>query len=309
MINPFKAERYLTDGGLETDLIFNESFELPEFAAIDLLRTDKGREGLTNYYRKFLDIAARKETGFVLESPTWRASRDWIAPLGYAEGEMEKLNRDAITLMKSLREEFQDRISHILVSGCIGPRGDGYDPGDIMEVGDAADYHAFQIELFAEAGCDLTTAITMTNANEASGVALAAKRAELPCVIAFTVETDGRLPSGMTLADAIAEVDSNAPPVHFMINCAHPTHFQSELIQGAGWLNRIGGFRSNASTLSHAELDQCEELDEGNPAELAERHLELCNAVASLRVTGGCCGTDERHVAAMADAWAATSSD
>jgi len=309
MGNLFRHSRYLTDGGLETDLIFNEGFELPEFAAIDLMRTKEGREGLATYYTKFLDIAARKETGFVLESPTWRASRDWIATLGYADGEMEKLNRDAITLMKSLREEFQDRISHILISGCIGPRGDGYDPGDIMEVGDAADHHAFQIELFAEAGCDLTTAITMTNANEASGVSLAAKRAELPCVIAFTVETDGRLPSGMTLGDAIAEVDANAPPVHFMINCAHPTHFQSELIQGSDWLKRIGGFRSNASRLSHAELDECEELDDGNPAELAESHLELCNAVPSLRVTGGCCGTDERHIAAMADAWAATSSD
>jgi homocysteine S-methyltransferase len=304
MGNLFRHSRYLTDGGLETDLIFNEGFELPEFAAIDLMRTKEGREGLATYYTKFLDIAARKETGFVLESPTWRASRDWIAPLGYADGEMEKLNRDAISLMKSLRDEYQDRIPHILISGCIGPRGDGYDPGTIMEIEAAADYHAFQVELFAEEGCDLTTAITMTNANEASGIAVAAKRADLPCVISFTVETDGRLPSGMTLGDAIDQVDSNARVVHYMVNCAHPTHFQPELIEGSSWLERIGGFRSNASKLSHAELDECEDLDEGNPTELAERHLELYKSVPSIKVTGGCCGTDEKHIAAIADAWA-----
>lgn len=309
MSTPFRLHRYLTDGGLETDLIFNQGFELPEFAAIDLVRTQEGREALASYYRKFLDIAAQHETGFVLESPTWRASRDWTVPLGYAEGEMEQLNRDAVSLMKSLREEYRDRIPHIMISGCIGPRGDGYDPGLIMPVTEAAEYHAFQIEIFAEEGCDLTTATTMTNSNEASGIALAAKSSNLPCVISFTVETDGRLPSGMTLGEAIAAVDENAPPLHYMVNCAHPSHFQSRLRDGSKWRERIGGFRSNASKLSHAELDECEELDEGNPSELAEAHLELWHDVPDVQVIGGCCGTDQRHIAAIADVWPAKQED
>ncbi|WP_428028015.1 homocysteine S-methyltransferase family protein [Altererythrobacter sp.] len=303
---PFRMERYLTDGGIETDLIFHGGFELPLFAAIDLMRNEEGRTGLEAYFRKYLEVAADKQVGFVLESPTWRASSDWAEPLGYTRDELAQYNRDAIAMMRKLREEYAERIPHILISGCIGPRGDGYDPGKVMSVDEARSYHTFQAAIFADEGVDMITAITMTNTPEARGLALAAHDAGLPCTISFTVETDGCLPTGMSLKDAIEAVDADgtAAPIQYMINCAHPSHFQPVLEEGSAWLERLGGLRTNASKLSHQELNDREDLDEGDPVELGDRHTELGRSVPNLRVVGGCCGTDERHIAQMADGWA-----
>ena len=300
----FSRGPILTDGGIETSLIFQDGFDLPEFAAFDLLRTQEGRAGLDRYFRRYLDVAAEHRTGFILESPTWRASPDWGAVLGYSPEALEAANREAIQLLHELRDEYADRIDPLLVSGCIGPRGDGYDPGNIMSADEAADYHGFQARIFADAGVDLVTAITMTNIPEASGLARAAANAGLPCVISFTVETDGKLPTGETLEEAIAAVDAlgEARPIYYMINCAHPTHFASVLAEGGEWVHRIRGLRTNASCLSHAELDEAEELDDGNPEELGQQNADLASALPSIRVFGGCCGTDERHIAAIASA-------
>ena len=300
----FSRGPILTDGGIETSLIFQDGFDLPEFAAFDLLRTQEGRAGLNRYFRRYLDVAAEHRTGFILESPTWRASPDWGAVLGYSPEALEAANREAIQLLHELRDEYADRIDPLLVSGCIGPRGDGYDPGNIMSADEAADYHGFQARIFADAGVDLVTAITMTNIPEASGLARAAANAGLPCVISFTVETDGKLPTGETLEKAIAAVDAlgEARPIYYMINCAHPTHFASVLAEGGEWVHRIRGLRTNASCLSHAELDEAEELDDGNPEELGQQNADLASALPSIRVFGGCCGTDERHIAAIASA-------
>ncbi len=300
----FSQRIILTDGGIETSLIFQDGFDLPEFAAFDLLRTQEGRSGLARYFRRYLDIAAEHRAGFILESPTWRASPDWGALLGYSMTALEAANRAAIELMLELRSEYAARIDPLLVSGCIGPRGDGYQPGTLMSADEAAGYHALQARTFADTGCDMVTAITMTNIPEASGVAQAAADAGLPCVIAFTVETDGRLPTGDSLAEAIAALDAQegARPLHYMINCAHPTHFDATLAGGGGWLERIRGLRTNASCLSHAELDEAEELDDGDPEELARQNARLAAQLPNLTVFGGCCGTDERHIAQIARA-------
>lgn len=300
----FSRGPILTDGGIETSLIFQDGFDLPEFAAFDLLRTQEGRAGLARYFRRYLDVAAKHRTGFILESPTWRASPDWGEVLGYSREALEAANREAIDLMRELRDEYADRIDPLLISGCIGPRGDGYDPGNVMSAEEAAEYHSFQTRVFADAGADMITAITMTNIPEAKGLARAAATAGLPCVISFTVETDGNLPTGETLAEAIAVVDADeeANPLHYMINCAHPTHFAARLAEGGDWIARIRGLRANASCLSHAELDEAEELDDGNPEELGAQNAGLAVLLPSLAVFGGCCGTDERHIAAIAQA-------
>lgn len=300
----FADNLILTDGGIETSLIFLDGFDLPEFAAFDLLRTEEGSAGIERYFRRYLDIAATKGTGFILESPTWRASPEWGALLGYSREALAQANRASITMMRKLRAEYADRIAPLLISGCIGPRGDGYDPGQVMTAEDAAEFHAFQVDIFAQEGVDLVTAITMTNIPEASGVARAAARAGLPCVISFTVETDGKLPTGESLETAIAAIDGQgvAQPAYYMINCAHPTHFQAVLAGGGEWARRIRGLRTNASCLSHAELNECEELDFGNPQELGRQNAALAAMLPSLSVFGGCCGTDERHIAAIADA-------
>jgi S-methylmethionine-dependent homocysteine/selenocysteine methylase len=188
------------------------------------------------------------------------------------------------------------------VSGCIGPRGDGYNPDSFMSADEAERYHALQATTFRDAGADMVSAITMTYPNEAIGLTRAARAAEMPVAIAFTVETDGRLPNGQPLGEAIDEVDAAtaSAPVYYMINCAHPTHFAGALRPAAPWLARIRGVRANASTKSHAELDQATELDIGDPAELAEQYRDLRRTLAQLTVLGGCCGTDQRHLEAIA---------
>ena len=297
---------FLTDGGLETTLIFQDGFELPCFAAFPLLRTERGIDALRRYYRRHASIALERGVGFVLESATWRASADWAERLGYAPAELEAANRAAIELLHDLRRELATERTPMVVSGCVGPRGDGYRTGAVMTPAAAQAYHAEQIRVFGAAGADLATAITMTNSVEAIGIVRAARAAGLPVVISFTVETDGQLPSGETLPEAIAAVDSETDGAaeYFMINCAHPSHFATVLDSGAGsgWVGRIRGIRANASTCSHAELDEATALDAGDPIDLGQWYRSMRRQFHQLSVLGGCCGTDHRHIERICDA-------
>ncbi len=291
---------FLTDGGLETTLVFLEGYDLPCFAAFDLLKDEKGTNAIKNYYRRYLNIARDYKTGFILESPTWRANPDWISKIGYPETALTEVNRKAVDIMISLKDEFKYLIPEILISGCVGPRGDGYTPENKMTAEQARDYHSHQLEVFAGTPVDLVSAITMNYVEEAIGIVRAANALKLPAVISFTVETDGRLYSGMSLKEAIEQVDTKVdePPVYFVINCAHPTHFISELHSSSDryWTQRIRGIRANASCKSHAELDEATELDRGNPGEFGSIHKKLKDEFTHLNVFGGCCGTDEEHV-------------
>jgi S-methylmethionine-dependent homocysteine/selenocysteine methylase len=296
---------FLADGGVETTLIFHDGHDLPHFAAYDLLTRDGGVDALRRYFEPYVRIALDRRVGIVLETPTWRASPDWAERLGHSREELAELNRSAVALLESLRDELETDLTPIVVSGCVGPRGDGYLVGEAMSADESAAYHAAQIGTFADTGADLVTAITMTYADEAVGVVRAAGEAGMPVVISFTVETDGRLPSGQRLREAIEEVDdrSDGAAAYFMVNCAHPSHFYDVLEPGSGWTDRIRGLRANASRLSHAELDQAEELDEGDPEELAHEYVALRERLPWLTVLGGCCGTDHRHIDAMSRAW------
>jgi S-methylmethionine-dependent homocysteine/selenocysteine methylase len=301
---------FLTDGGIETVLIFQEGIALPEFAAFVLLESAEGRASLRRYFRRYLDLAAdTPEAGFVLESPTWRAGMPWGAKLGFDDAAMCRINRSAIALMQDLKSEYLGRIAGpVVVSGCVGPRGDGYVAGAPMTHADAERVHRPQVEALAAAGADMITAVTMTTSAEAIGVARAAARAGRPAAISFTVETDGTLPSGERLSAAIDAVDADAAdagreaPAYFMLNCAHPSHFAHVLAELGERRGRLRGLRANASRLSHAQLDAATELDPGNPRELGEDYARLKASWPTLSVLGGCCGTDHRHVAAMAAA-------
>ena len=297
---------FLTDGGIETTLIFHHGLELPAFAAFDLLKDEAGTEQLRRYYAPYALLAREHGVGLVLEAPTWRANPDWAREIGYSLEELDAFNRQAIALMEELRDEYAD-VSPIVISGCIGPQSDGYAPETMLTPDEAEAYHAVQIGTVADTAADLVTAITMTYAEEAIGVAHAATAAGIPSVISFTLETDGRLPSGQALGGAIQQVDdaTDGAPAYYMINCAHPTHFEAVLEENAAWAGRIGGQRANASTKSHAVLDEADELDEGDPTDLAERHAALKALLPRVNVLGGCCGTDHRHVAAICSAWTA----
>ena len=296
---------YITDGGMETTLIFEHGVELPEFASFPLLETAVGRAALRAYFEPYLTIARERGVGILLDAPTWRANPDWGAKLGYSLERLEEANREAVRFMGELRDG-----ADVLVSGCVGPRGDGYVPGELMSAEEAKRYHAWQIRIFGDTDADLVSALTLNYVDEAVGIARAAAAASLPCAISFTVETDGRLPSGQPLGKAIEQVDeeTDGAPAYFMINCAHPTHFADVLDDEGAWKERIRGLRANASKMSHAELDAAEELDSGNPAELASDYLLLRSKLPNLTVVGGCCGTDHRHIAAIAAACAQSSS-
>ena len=300
------GDLFITDGGLETVLIFHEGLDLPAFAAFDLLKDEAGTGVLRRYYDPYVELAAERGLGFVLESPTWRANPRWAAEIGYSEDELEAFNRRAIALMQEVRDAAPDP-ARIVISGCVGPHDDGYDPAEILTADQARGYHSTQIGTFADTAADLVTAITMTYAGEAIGIARAAAEAGIPAVISFTVETDGRLPSGQPLGEAIYQVDvaTDLGPAYYMINCAHPTHFDA-VLEG-DWVGRIRGLRANASTCSHAELDEAQELDDGDPADLGARYAALRDQLPNLNVVGGCCGTDHRHVAEIRDAWLARS--
>ena len=297
---------FLTDAGIETTLIFHDNLDLPCFASFTLLKDADGTEALRRYYRRHAAIARKNAPGFVLESATWRASADWGARLGYDHDAVARVNRDAVAFARELRDAAGAAPAPIVVNGVIGPRGDGYVTGEKMTREEAEAYHALQARAFAGAGADMLTGVTMTYAEEAIGIARAAAAAGLPSAISFTVETDGRLPSGQELAAALAEVDeaTGAAPAYYMVNCAHPSHFAHVLEDLGGHAARIGGLRVNASRKSHAELDEATELDEGDPTALHGEHAELLALLPNVTVIGGCCGTDSRHVAAAGAAWA-----
>ncbi len=295
---------FLTDGGFETTLIFHEGWDLPMGEAFVLLETEKGRKAILDYFDRYLPLAIEHGVGFVLESPTWRANPDWAARAGYGRDRLAELNRAGIQLMREVRAKYESARTPIVISGNVGPRGDGYDPGTLMSPDEAQAYHAWQIGIFREENVDLVSAFTVTNVNEALGFTRAALAARVPCVISFTLETDGRLPTGETLGEAIQAVDraSGNGPAYYMINCAHPTHFADALDARASWTRRLLGLRANSSCKSHAELDNSPELDTGNPEELGGQYADLLRRLPHIRVLGGCCGTDHRHIERISEA-------
>lgn len=294
---------FLSDGGMETTFIFHDGIDLPEFASFVLMATPEGRQRLKDYYISYLKIARENGTGFILDTPTWRANPDWGAKLGYDAEGLRAINRDSVDLLLELRREFETAATPCVIDGVIGPRGDGYKAGN-MNANEAETYHAAQIESFAQTEADMVAAYTLTNYNEAIGIAKAAKTHAVPCVISFTVETDGKLVTGLSLGDAINRVDdaTGGSPAYYMINCAHPSHFVDALEKGEAWLDRVRGIKANASTKSHAELDNSVTLDAGDPVDLGRWYNGLTRSFPQMRILGGCCGTDHRHVAAICEA-------
>lgn len=289
---------FLTDSGMETSLIFHHGIDLPCFASFDLMKNAEGRALVDAYYSKHAALAKHKGLGFVLETPTWRANRDWGAKIGYTPAQLATVNRECVELMADIRSRYETAQSPMPISGNIGPRGDGYRIETKMTVKEACAYHAQQVKTFADTDADFVSGFTMNYTEEAIGIILACELAEVPAVISFTVETDGRMASGETMKEAVEKMDAatGAYASYYMINCAHPTHFDSAIEAGESWLKRIKGLRANSSRKSHAELDESTTLDDGNPQELGAQYRALRKKIPGMRILGGCCGTDIRHV-------------
>jgi S-methylmethionine-dependent homocysteine/selenocysteine methylase len=296
---------WLTDAGVETVLIHHQGVALPGFATFPLLESETGRAALRTYIEPFLELARERNAGFVLGTATWRANPDWGAELGYDEAALAAVNRRAVEFAEELRSDTPAWDRPVLIEGVLGPRADVGAPSWLMTAAEAERYHAPQLQTLADSATDVACALTIAYADEAIGMVRAAEAAGLPISVSFTVETDGRLPSGQTLRGAIEQVDAetDGAPLHYMINCCHPTHFTGALSDDGPWLERLRGLRANASTRSHAELDGSDDLDEGDPADLGRRHAELRAKLPGVVLLGGCCGTDIRHVTSICDAW------
>ncbi len=296
-----EGQMFITDGGVETHLIFNEGEDVQHFAVFTLNDSEPGRARMAEYYRRYIPIAKASGQGFLFDTNTWRANPDWGALVGYDADGLDRVNRGAIAFCRDMAREFEAVGVPTVVSGAIGPRRDAWQYDGVMTIGEAEAYHRSQILSFAAAGADLVTAYTLTNTPEAIGIANVAAEAGTPVVLSFTLETDGNLPGGKPLAQAITEVDAATGnyPAYFMINCAHPIHFASTIRHGGTWLDRIGGLRVNASMKSHAELDESDTLDVGDWHDLAQRYSQLLPLLPNVRVIGGCCGTDHRHIGAI----------
>ncbi|MEP0940753.1 MAG: homocysteine S-methyltransferase family protein [Rhizobiaceae bacterium] len=247
-----------------------------------------------------IDLAKDKGTGVILESPTWVANRDRGALIGYTPEKLKQLNQLAVALMVKVRADTGD--SPTIISANLGPRDDAYAPENQMNADEAERYHSEQISALAETEVDIVSGYTLAYSSEAIGIVQAARRFGLPVVIAFTVETNGKLPTGASLEQAITEVDSatDCYAAYFMINCAHPDHFNT-VLANEPWMQRVKGIVANASRCSHSELDDAEELDDGNPAELAEQLFEIRRKFPHIQVLGGCCGTDMRHMSKITE--------
>jgi homocysteine S-methyltransferase len=285
---------------VETDLIFNRGIDLPGFASYPLLETEEGRETLRGYYARLIDMARQKGVGVLLESVTWVANRDRGSAIGYSPENLKDFNIAAIDLIAQVREEKGDFPT--VLSAQMGPRGDGYAPTEQMTADEAEIYHAEQMETLSQTEADLVSAFTLCYPEEAVGIVRTGQRFDMPVAIAFTVETDGRLPTGMPLKEAIETVEdaTDSGAAYFLINCAHPDHFTGVLTDEP-WMQRLRGVVTNASRCSHAELDEAEELDDGDPDELGVLVGDLHKKFPHFTVIGGCCGTDMRHLRNIAD--------
>lgn len=294
----FPEYKFVCYTGMETDLIFSKGIDLPEFAAFPLLKTRVGRELIGEYYRQLIALGKQKKIGVILDSVTWVASRDRAKALGYTPDELREVNVRAVEMMRQAHDEFGDVPT--LLSANIGPRGDAYDRKSAMSEIVAEDYHAEQVGFIAQSCADFITAYTIANVEEAIGMVRAACAVKMPIVISFTVETDGRLPSGMALGAALKLVDeaTDSYALYYMINCAHPSHFE-HVLDDAVSMERLRGLVVNASACSHAELDNATELDDGDPAALGLAVKGLSLKYADICVLGGCCGTDMRHLKGM----------
>ena len=288
----------ITNGGLETSLIFQDNFSLPYFAAFTLLRSTDGLAALQRHYQDYVKLADNYQVNCILETPTWRANADWGKKLGYSKQALDTINQESVQLLKGFRDQYENEATQIIITGCIGPKTEAYQLTKEMTIQEAQNYHRAQVNSFKAANADMITAGSLNYINEAIGIVKAAQQVEVPVVISFTVETDGKLLSGASLQTAIEKVDAITAngPIYYMINCAHPTHFKNVLVASGNWQDRIYGIRANASNKSHAELNEATELDAGNPTTFATEYNDLKRYLKNFTVFGGCCGTSKEHI-------------
>ena len=284
-------------GGFETWLQYVDGFTLRHFCAFELLNDERGVACLTDYHRKLVEAAVENGFGVINEGLHYRASRDWGELIGFSKEALEEINIRGIEFYKDFAREYDSPETPMIVGGVIGPRGDAYNVGRTPDAAEAEDYHSEQILTFKKAGADVVTAATFSSIEEATGLARAAKSADMPVVISFFVARGGKLKGGETLEEAISAVDAatESAPAYYMINCTHPSEFTPGLTDG-DWTRRLGGFMPNAVAMETLDLCKLGHLEDGDPEELGGQMADLARRFPHINVWGGCCGTDGRHI-------------
>lgn len=297
------SRTFLTDGGTETWLIHKAGLDLPNFSSFHLLNDSAAYGHIWSYYRAFADIAVEHGVGFIFDSLTYRASRDWGALLGFSDAALAEMNLMALDFYRDVAKEAGLADQDVIISGCVGPKGDAYERNDGLTADGAQEYHQAQVDTFKTGDADIVTALSLSSSQEAIGIVRAAQSAGLPSAISFMVEKDHRLQSGESLRSAIETVDeeTGSAAAYFMINCAHPVDFGPAL-KDEPWATRVHGIRANASKADHSFLNLLGHLDEGDPDELAGEYAGLRSRFPHMNVFGGCCGTDFSHVRKISEA-------
>lgn len=300
--NPYPGELFLTEGGTETEIMYKHGFELPEFAMFPLLENPIAVTAMRDMFRSQLDVAAEFAMSMLLTGIDYRASPDWGAKLGYSPHGLAQANIQSIEFLRELAGEYNGQIPRTLIGGTIGPRGDAYQLNRTITAAEAEDYHSVQLATLKQAAVDFACAATFNNIPEAVGVARAAKKIGVPLIVSLTVDSSSRLKSGPTVADAIQAIDfeaADAAPISYLLNCSHPVEFEPALTAGP-WTSRLHGFRPNASKMEKLALCKLGHLEEGDPVELGRLMGGLARRYPHMNVWGGCCGTGDTHLRAIA---------
>ena len=292
-----EGQFFLTDGGIETEIMYKWGFELPHFAMYPLLDNPDAMAAMRGMYRRYLDVAARHRLSALMGGLDYRASSDWGALLGYSREALAEANFRSIAFLRELADEYVADIPQILIAGYIGPRGDAYRINRTITAAEAEDYHAVQLATLKAADVDLAWALTFNNTPEAIGVARAAARIGVPLAISFTLNSASRLSSGPSLAQAVetVEAETGGTPAFYSLNCSHPVEFEPALTAG-DWIGRVRGFRPNASKMDKIALCKLGHLEEGDPVELGRLMGALARRYPHMDVWGGCCGTGDVHL-------------
>src|SRR5215207_5210671 len=294
---------YLTEGGQETEIMYKYGFDLPHFAMFPLLDDRRAVAELRGMYGRYLDTAARHGFGVVIGGLDYRASPDWASLLGYSSEALAEMQMRAIDFLRELARPYQGQVPALMYAGIVGPRGDAYETNQTITAEEAEEYHSEQLANLARAGVDLVEAMTFNSVPEVIGLSRAAARVGLPLSVSFTLDNSTRrLVSGPTLKDAIETIDAQTGddrPAFYGINCSHPLEF-IPAIETGNWFERVRCLRPNAAMMDKISLCTLGHLEMGDPPNLGELMGGLARQYPHIDMWGGCCGTWETHLDAIA---------
>jgi homocysteine S-methyltransferase len=297
------TELILAEGAIYERLRRHPSIEFdPHLAHATLIYDPASKETLTQVYREYLDIGQKHHLPMVVSTPTWRANRE---QLNHSEFKDYKVNQDNARFLSDIRASYGTTGQPIFIGGLMGPRGDAYRPEEALLEKEAISFHAYQIEALAQTNVDFLYATTLPAFSEASGLAAAMAKTNLPYILSFVIRGSGALLDGTPLYQAIEDIDATVsrPPTGYAVNCVHPTILLKGLVQeeieGRSLTERIVGFSANTSTKSPEELDGLAELDTESPDRLAEL-MGVVSRQYHIPILGGCCGTGTEHIECLA---------